>query len=270
MKDGKNRGSGRSPARLSLLLPAAILVTLYLANGDSSTLWAVRSLLHGGWDASLALLLLPLALGFGLQFFLSRSPGKGWTAGIPGGIAALLLCAGEGCWAEHSWSGRILGGALWFGAAFFFLGAVLAAVLETLLRQNGRVKAGAAAAALALLALGSWLWPKNLGGKLELDPGSEYIWYFKGEAPERVAVRRDGEELLSDLRHLKVLPALRRPENLLYGSKLCRLNGDFLLVAKDRGSSYIYRWSGPPEEFQGDGSPLWRTLSDSAVHSAIY
>ena len=102
-----------------------------------------------------------------------------------------------------------------------------------------------------------------------MNPDSEYVWYFKGEAPESTAVRREREELIFHLNYLKVMPAYLDMDDLHYGSKWLRINDEYILVAKDSGCSYIFQYSGNMDAFDGSGLK-WRTSSESSIYTSIY
>ena len=271
-KKTESRGQparGRQPVWIGALLLCGICVALN--QGDTVTNMGIRDVLFGGSLGSDGILLIgvPAIFGFSLQFWLLRRKPASFTAWFPLLLSAVCLAAAEALYLSGGFSERIVSYEIWYAAFFGLFGMAAAILTELFLRQNGvfRLAAGGAAALLVILAL--WFWPKALGGKIDITPDNEYVWYFKGEAPEKMTVRREREELTLDLRHLKVIPAYAGPENLPYDCKWIRISDEYVLVAKGRGASYIYQYPGTMEAFDGSGLK-WRTSAESAIYSSIY
>lgn len=256
----------RRPVWIGALIIGVIFFAL--AYGNTITSWGISDVIYES-GAMGVLVIVPAILGFSLQILFLRKRAEKFAVWIPLLLSAVCLAVSEALYMSGDFGGMIVGAAVWYVAFFGFCGIALAILLDIVLRQKRGVRIAAGCVALTLTILAAWFWPKNLGGKIDIDPGNEYIWYFKGEAPENMTVRGELKELIFYLNYLKVMPAYSGPDELYYGSKLLRINDEYILVAKDRGCSYIYQYSGDMDAFDGNGLK-WRTSSESAIYTSIY
>ncbi|MBO4881841.1 MAG: hypothetical protein J5555_09165 [Firmicutes bacterium] len=251
--------------RVFLWAGVFVLICLFAltAVGEQSvTRYAIGELYS---NLSFILLAFPVCI---LELVLIKKKEDRWYTAVLPIVAAVLLLFSAYAYGLGDWGGLIVGFLVWLAAFGCSIGVLAAAFIDWMIRAGSGFR-NIVLVCLVLLCIVSFLMkPAALLNKINIDAGEEYLWSFQQEPAEWYPVNAERDDLIMRLRSLRVQPVLFDANVPVQACKIIRLNEEYVLFARYNDVSYICRYSGPLEAFDGSGAK-WKTYRNDA-YSMIY